>query len=127
MGGKFDERSPDTAITIWHNPRCTTSKKTLELLEGRGASPVVRNYLTDPPSEAEISGVLDKLDADPRALLRKKEKLYAELDLGREDLSRDELIRAMADNPRLIERPVVIRGDRAALGRPPESVAVLFE
>ena len=125
MGGKFVARTPDAAAVIWHNPRCSKSRQTLELLRERGIEPVVRLYLDEPPSEAELKDVLAKLGIEPRALARTKEKRYGELGLAQS--GGEELLRAMAENPILIERPVVIRGDRAALGRPPESVTALFE
>jgi arsenate reductase (glutaredoxin) len=127
MGGKFDARTPAAAAVIWHNPRCSKSRQTLELLRARGIEPVVRNYLDDAPSAGELEEVIGMLGGDPRALLRSKEKGFAELDLGRADITSEELVSAMAENPILIERPVVIRGQRAALGRPPENVTALFE
>ena len=108
-------------IIIWHNPRCSKSRAALKLLEERGITPKVRRYLDEPPSEAEIHDVLVRLGKQPIEIMRTKEKLFRELGLSKE--SDDEtLIRAMATHPRLIERPIVIRGDRAVLGRPPEKV-----
>ncbi|QDG50319.1 arsenate reductase (glutaredoxin) [Persicimonas caeni] len=114
-------------VEIWHYPRCSKSRKTLALLEERGIEPEVRKYRQDPPDADTLGDVLDKLGMSPRELMRKKEDEYKELGLDDESLSRDELIEAMVDNPILIERPVVIAGDKAALGRPPENVLSLFE
>ncbi len=108
-------------IIIWHNPRCSKSRAALKLLEEHGITPKVRRYLDEPPSEAEIRDVLARLGKRPIEIMRTKEPLFRELGLSKE--SDDEtLIRAMAAHPRLIERPIVIRGDRAVLGRPPEKV-----
>lgn len=106
---------------IWHNPRCSKSRQTLALLEDRGVTPTIRKYLDDAPSEAEIKEVLSKLGLQPLQLMRTKEALYKELNLAAA-LNDDILIGAMAQHPKLIERPVVINGDKAALGRPPEAV-----
>lgn len=108
-------------VTIFHNPRCSKSRQTLALLEEKGIEPEVVEYLTNPPSEAEIEGLLKKLGIGPRDLMRTKEAVYKELGLS--NVSEDRrLIRAMAENPILIERPIVVKGERAAIGRPPESV-----
>ncbi|HEY4345254.1 MAG TPA: arsenate reductase (glutaredoxin) [Parvibaculum sp.] len=113
-------------VTIWHNPRCSTSRTTLSLLEQHGLQPTIVEYLKTPPSADELKSVLKKLHMKPRELMRKKEAVYKELGLDKEDLSDDKLIQAMVDNPILIERPVVLFGARAALGRPPENVLDLF-
>mgnify|MGYP001173882475 CR=1 FL=1 len=112
-------------VVIWHNPRCSTSRKALELLAERGIQPKVRLYLQDSPDAEEIGAVLRAMDRPAGALLRWKEPEVAELGL-QPDLPEETLIAAMATHPRLIERPVVIRGDRAALGRPAEAVLALF-
>ena len=109
---------------IWHNPRCTKSRQTLALLEERGVEPTVRRYLDDPPTATEIRRVLDALGFDARSLMRKREAEYRELGLADVD-DESALVEAMASHPKLIERPVVIHGDRAALGRPPENVLTL--
>lgn len=109
------------STTIWHNPRCSKSRETLALLEEEGEQPAIRKYLEDAPSAEEIREILALLGIEPRALMRTKEALYKELGLA--DVSDNEaLIKAMADNPKLIERPVVIKNGKARLGRPPESV-----
>ena len=109
------------STTIWHNPRCSKSRETLALLEEKGEQPIIRKYLEDAPSAEEIREILALLGIEPRALMRTKEALYKELGLA--DVSDNEaLIKAMVDNPKLIERPVVIKNGKARLGRPPESV-----
>ena len=118
-------------VIIWHNPRCSKSRQTLQLLQERGIDPEIVRYLETPPSADEIREVLKLLGfSSARELMRKKEKEYRELNLADEARSEDELIRAMVEHPRLIERPVVIvedeKGRRAALGRPPENVLALF-
>ena len=107
-------------VVIWHNPRCSKSRATLALLEQRGIEPEIIPYLQQPPDAAELRRVLDLLRLQPAALIRRGEQPYA--DLGLASASADELVAAMAEHPILIERPVVIHGDRAALGRPPERV-----
>lgn len=109
-------------VIIWHNPRCSKSRQGLGLIENQGIEPTVVRYLEDPPSAAELDRVLTLLGMDPRDLMRRKETIYKELGLDGEALSRSQLISAMVENPKLIERPVVIHGDRAALGRPPEAI-----
>lgn len=110
------------AIEIYHNPRCSKSRATLALLQERGVEPAVRLYLEDPPNAAELRAILGKLGIPARELLRKGEEEYRELGLADESLDDSRLIAAMAAHPRLIERPIVIAGKRAAIGRPPESV-----
>lgn len=109
-------------ISIYHNPRCSKSRQTLELLQSRNIKPKIIEYLKTPPSESELRDVIDALGIEPRALLRKGESTYKELGLDNLGLSDDVLIRAMLEHPVLIERPIVIHGNRAAIGRPPESV-----
>jgi arsenate reductase (glutaredoxin) len=109
-------------VTIWHNPRCSKSRQTLALLEARGLAPRVVAYLNEPPTAKELDGVLRLLGLEPRELMRKKEAPYAELGLDDERLTRDALIDAMVRHPILIERPLVIHGQAARLGRPPEKV-----
>lgn len=116
-----------SSITIWHNPRCSKSRQTLQLLRDRGIEPTIVEYLKTPPSEAELSSALNALGIEPRDLMRRKEAPYKELSLDDDGLTRDELVAAMAENPVLIERPVVFRGNRAAVGRPPENVLELLD
>lgn len=112
-------------VTIWHNPRCSKSRGALSMLAERGVEPSVVRYLDTAPSRAELEDVLRKLGTDdPRAITRTGEAAYRELGLRTAD--RDTLLDALAAHPALIERPIVIRGDRAVVGRPPERVAELF-
>lgn len=108
-------------VTIWHNPRCTKSRETLALIEARGIAPTVRRYLEDAPSEDEIRAALAALGLRPIEAIRTKEKEFAALGLTK-DSPDAALIRAMAEVPKLIERPIVLRGGKARLGRPPEKV-----
>jgi arsenate reductase len=113
-------------VTIWHNPRCSKSRGALALLTGLGIDPTVVRYLDAAPTRDQLEDVLRRLGADdPRAITRTGERLYRELDLGGAD--RDTLLDALAANPSLIERPIVIAGDRAVVGRPPERVRELFD
>ena len=107
--------------TIWHNPRCSKSRQTLQLLRDNDVEPEIVEYLKSTPSADEIRDVLKTLGIEARALMRTKESVYKELGLKDVD---DEaaLIQAMVDNPALIERPVVLKDGKAALGRPPEDV-----
>lgn len=109
-------------VKIYHNPRCSKSRQTLQLLAERDIEPQVVEYLKTPPSAAELDKLLTMLRLEPRELMRRKEKEYKDLGLGDPGLSRDQLIRAMVEHPRLIERPIVVSGKKAALGRPPEAV-----
>ncbi|MBF0611608.1 MAG: arsenate reductase (glutaredoxin) [Magnetococcales bacterium] len=112
----------DAQVTIWHNPRCSKSRQGLKLLEDAGVTPQVVSYLDTPPSAQELDRVLTTLGFEPRQLMRTKEPLYRELGLDNTQLGRQELLLAMAANPKLIERPIVLKGNRVALGRPPEKV-----
>ncbi|MEZ4468094.1 MAG: arsenate reductase (glutaredoxin) [bacterium] len=111
--------------TIWHNPRCSKSRETLKLLQELGQQPTIRLYLEDPPSAAEIQDALARLGIPPRALVRRSEEAFKAQ--GLKDADDATLIAAMAAEPKLIERPVVFVGPKAALGRPPEAVRALFE
>ncbi len=108
--------------TIYHNPRCSKSRQTLQLLEERGIQPTVVKYLETPPDEATLKALLDMLGLEPRQLMRQKETEYKELGLDNPSLDRNALIRAMVEHPKLIERPIVVKDGKAALGRPPEAV-----
>ncbi|MFP3978850.1 MULTISPECIES: arsenate reductase (glutaredoxin) [Marinobacter] len=109
-------------IRIFHNPRCSKSRQTLELLTDRGIAPEIIRYLETPPTERELSDILDALDRQPRELMRTGESEFKELGLDNPDLSREQLIAAMVANPKLIERPIVFANGKAAVGRPPENV-----
>lgn len=108
--------------TIYHNPRCSKSRLTLSLLEENGIEPHVIEYLKEPPSREELENILAMLGLEPRELMRRKEEEYKELGLDNAALSREQLIEAMLQHPRLIERPIVIHNGKAAIGRPPEHV-----
>ncbi len=107
---------------IFHNPRCSKSRQTLAMIEEKGVQPEIVNYLETPPTEAELKDILKLLGIGPRDLMRRKEAEYKAQGLDDENLSDDELIRAMVATPKLIERPIVIANGKAALGRPPELV-----
>ena len=109
-------------IIIYHNPKCSKSRQTLQLLRDHGIEPTIVEYLKTPPSAAQIKRLLSLLKMSPRELLRKKEADYSALNLADSKLSKDNLIKAMAEHPRLMERPIVVAGQRAVLGRPPEKV-----
>lgn len=106
--------------TLYHNPKCSKSRQTLQLLEKNAVHPEIILYLENPPSIEELTEILEKLDMKPEKLLRKKEaKEYGLLDEG---LSDEAIIAGMVANPRAIERPIYVNGDKARLGRPPEKV-----
>jgi arsenate reductase len=109
-------------VTIYHNPRCSKSRQALQLLRERGTEPEVVEYLKTPPDAPTLSRLLDLLGLEPRELMRSKEAEYEAGGLDDPSLSRDALIAAMVAHPKLIERPIVIKGDKAVLGRPPERV-----
>jgi arsenate reductase len=111
-------------VTIYHNPRCSKSRETLQLIEDKGVAPQVVEYLKTPPTADELTRILALLGRSPRDILRKKEAAEAGIDA--DALSEAGLIAAMVANPAVIERPIVVNGDRAALGRPPESVLAIL-
>ena len=108
--------------TIYHNPRCSKSRATLTLLEEQGISPDVVLYLETPPDADEIIVLTRKLGMSIRQIMRSGEAVYKELHAGSPDHNEDDLVKMVADNPILLERPIVVNGDRAAIGRPPENV-----
>jgi arsenate reductase len=109
-------------ITIYHNPRCSKSRAALELLREQGLEPHIVEYLQTPPSTAELASLLKLLAMEPRDLMRQKEDEYRQEGLGAPELTRQDLIQAMHDHPRLIERPIVVANGKAALGRPPGKI-----
>lgn len=109
-------------IRIFHNPRCSKSRATLTLLQEQGIEPEIVLYLESPPDAGELRIILDKLGMSPRELMRTGEAKFRQQGLDDESLTDDELITAMVANPKLIQRPIVLAGGRAAMGRPPESV-----
>ena len=110
------------SVVIYHNPRCSKSRQTLQLLQENGFDPSITEYLKTPPDKAELEKILAMLGMEPRDLMRKKEAEYRESGLDDPDLTREQLIQAMIDHPKLIERPIVISNGKAAIGRPPELV-----
>ncbi|MFQ5587359.1 MAG: arsenate reductase (glutaredoxin) [Nitrospiria bacterium] len=114
-------------VSMFHNPRCSKSRETLKLLNEKGIQPEIRLYLETPPTETQLSDVLKKLNMPPKHLIRFKEAVAAELGLSLADERPDaEWIRIMAEHPKLIERPIVIAGEKAVIGRPPEKVLSLL-
>jgi arsenate reductase len=109
-------------VTIYHNPRCSKSRQTLALLQENGIEPRIVRYLETPPDAATLKSLLAALGMRPRDLIRTGEEEYKRLNLADKSLDDDRLIEAMASHPRLIQRPIVINGKQAALGRPPEAV-----
>ncbi|MCU7784547.1 arsenate reductase (glutaredoxin) [Lelliottia amnigena] len=111
------------AVKIYHNPRCSKSRETLELVKSKGVEPEVVLYLETPPDAQTLRQLLSMLNmASARELMRQKEDLYRSLNLANSQLTEDELIQAMVDNPKLIERPIVVAQGKARFGRPPEAV-----
>lgn len=113
-------------VTIYHNPRCSKSRQTLALLEENGVKPEVVLYLETPPNADTLRSLLSKLGITARQLLRTGEDAYKENNLSDASLSEDALIQAMVDHPKLIERPIVVKGAKAVIGRPPENVLELI-
>ncbi|MFJ4389673.1 arsenate reductase (glutaredoxin) [Pseudomonas soli] len=111
-----------TDLTLYHNPRCSKSRGALELLEARGLAPTIVRYLETPPDAATLEQLLAKLGIGARQLLRTGEDEYKALDLANSALSDAQLIKAMVEHPKLIERPILVAGDKAVIGRPPEKV-----
>jgi arsenate reductase (glutaredoxin) len=114
------------SATIYHNPKCSKSRQTLELLQQRGIEPRIVEYLKTPPSAAELDAILTKLGIEPRALLRTKEDAYERAGLADSALTREQLIARMVANPSVIERPIVVTDRGAAIGRPPENVLAIL-
>ena len=112
------------SLTIYHNPRCSKSRQTLAILQDSGADATVVEYLTSPPSQAELKRILAKLGLSAKDIVRKKEAKEAGIDVA--SMTEAALIKAMVANPIIIERPIVISAERAVLGRPPENVLTLL-
>ena len=111
------------SVKIYHNPRCSKSRQTLALIEEQGVTPQVIEYLKEIPTAIELDFICTQLAIEPLAIIRTKEKLFAELGLSKQDeKSRQEWIQIMVTHPKLIERPIVVNGDKVAIGRPPENV-----
>lgn len=111
-----------TDLTLYHNPRCSKSRSALQLLEERGLSPTIVRYLETPLSAADLQALLGKLGISARQLLRTGEDEYKSLGLNDPKLTEEQLIAAMVTQPKLIERPILLAGDKAVIGRPPEAI-----
>lgn len=111
-----------TEVTIYHNPKCTKSRLSLELLQQNNIEPEIILYLETPPSKSRLVELLGMLGIGPRDLIRKSEEAYKAKSLSNTSLSDSDLIQAMLDEPRLIERPIVVANGKAAIGRPPENI-----
>lgn len=109
-------------VRIFYNPKCSKCRLTMDILKNKGITASVVEYLNTPPDSAELSHILDTLGLEPRDLMRKHEVPYKENNLDNPNLSREQLIQAMIDQPVLIERPIIINGNKATIGRPPEKV-----
>jgi len=110
------------SVKIYHNPRCSKSRQTLALLEDRGLELEIIDYLKTPPSADELKSIVKKLGLSARDITRKGEDAYKDNDLGDKTKSDDDIIAAMVTSPKLMERPIVVTDEKAAIGRPPESV-----
>lgn len=115
-----------TRYVLWHNPRCSKSRGALALLAERGVHPQIRDYLREPPSSDELQALLRALDMPARALLRSGEAVFTELGLADQTLEEARLLDAMSAHPALIERPILVAGPRAVVGRPPERILDLL-
>ena len=115
------------SITIWHNPRCGKSRQTLELLRGKGIEPTIREYLKDPPSRAEVETLIKLVGGEVKELIRDGEPEFKKLGKKKADLAAADIARAVAAHPILLQRPIVVAGKRAAIGRPPEAVLALLK
>lgn len=113
--------------TIWHNPRCSKSRQALELLRSKGVEPAIREYLKNPPSKAEVEKLIDLVGGNPHDLIRDGEPEFRALGQEKGDLGKADIARAIATHPILLQRPIVVAGSRAAIGRPPEAVLPLLK
>lgn len=114
------------SVVIFHNPRCSKSRQTLALIEENGISPEIVEYLKTPPSVAGLSEIIDKLGINVRDIIRSKEDEYKEVGLDKDSLTDEEILEKLCSTPKLIERPIVINGDKAVIGRPPENVLTII-
>jgi len=111
---------------IYHNPRCSKSRQTLEILNDQNVDTKIVLYLENPPSAEEVASILEKLGLSSRDIIRKGEEEYKLLNIKDQSLTENELISFMSENPKLIERPIVVKDDKAIIGRPPENVLSLL-
>ncbi|HET6194126.1 MAG TPA: arsenate reductase (glutaredoxin) [Acetobacteraceae bacterium] len=114
-------------VTLWHNPRCSKSRETLALLKSKGIEPTIREYLQQPPAAAEVETLIDLVGGSAQELIRDSEPEFKKLGMKKADLGKAEIAKAIAAHPILLQRPVVVAGKRAAIGRPPEAVLPLLK
>jgi len=114
------------SVTIYHNPRCSKSRQTLAMLQEKGIKPVIIEYLQSPPDKNTLEDILKKLGLKPRQLLRTKEEAYKANGLDDDSLTDEQIIDAILENPVLMERPVVLANNKAAIGRPPENIEAIL-
>jgi arsenate reductase len=114
-------------VTIWHNPRCSKSRQTLELLRRKGIEPAIREYLKQPPSKAEVDKLIDLVGGDAKDLIRDGEPEFKRLGKTKADLGKSDIAKAIVQHPVLLQRPIVVAGKRAAIGRPAEAVLPLLK
>ncbi|MGW8248929.1 MAG: arsenate reductase (glutaredoxin) [Acidiferrobacterales bacterium] len=114
-------------LQLYHNPRCSKSRQALALLQERGYAPEIIEYLKTPPDVETLKKLLGYLGLNPRDILRKKEKEYSELGLDNESLTDEQILQAIVKAPKLLERPILVRGERAAIGRPTENLLPLLD
>jgi len=113
-------------LVIYHNPACSKSRETLQILENRNLCPTIVEYLDNPPTRQELQKIIEMLGISARDLLRTTEQIYEDARLDREALSEDEIINAICQHPALLQRPIVVSGNRAVIGRPPDRVLDLI-
>ena len=114
-------------VTIWHNPRCSKSRQTLALLQEKGVTPTIREYLKQPPGKAEVETLLDMVGGEPGALIRDGEAEFKALGKKKSEMSKADVVKAIVAHPILLQRPIVVAGKKAAIGRPPEAVLPLLK
>ena len=109
-------------LVMYHNPRCSKSRETLQILEDNNIAPEIVEYLDEPPTAEELGGIIDKLGISARDLLRTTEQVYKDAELDDDSLTDEEIIEAICEYPALLQRPIVVAGDKAIIGRPPVRV-----
>jgi arsenate reductase len=114
-------------VTLWHNPRCSKSRQTLELLNKKGVEPAIREYLKQPPSKAEVETLIDMVGGNPGELIRDGEAEFKALGKKKAEMNKADIARAIAAHPILLQRPIVVSGKKAAIGRPPDAVLPLLK
>ena len=114
-------------VTIWHNPRCSKSRQTLELIRSKGVEPAIREYLKQPPSKIEIEKLIEMIGGEVKELIRDGEPEFKSVGKKKAELTKADVTKAIAAHPVLLQRPIVVSGKRAAIGRPPEAVLPLLK